>query len=163
MAALIAVLIGTTWLGWHRADHWKAETERFAASVAAARKTATTAQVAVNHAPAVKSGQIAENSNAQAPAYYAAVHAAADAHRVRGAAGPARAADLSGADRAEPGVHGPDAAADMVSRPRIEDDQILAAAARGAEMHQEALDLISEGAAVAAAPGAETPPATARP
>lgn len=145
-ALLIASLAGNVWL-WRS----KAACEDAARAIPAATARATAAQAAVNHEPARVSGAIARESNATAPAYYAGVRRAAAAHAVRvpRPARPVGPADLPGTDPVEPGVHGPDAAADLVCRPAADDGQILDAAARGAKMRQEGLDLIAAGAAVA--------------
>lgn len=145
--ALMALFI------WHQHAQIAA-CHTFRADVKAAAPNAAAAQAAVNHAPAAKSQAIAEKSDAEAPAYYRAVHAAADAHRMRPA--PDRSgtgnADLPGADPAATGVHGPAEPADLVCRPRAEDDLILAAAARAAEMRAVAQGWVIDGLAVPADP-----------
>ncbi|MBY0394776.1 MAG: hypothetical protein K2Q27_16110 [Novosphingobium sp.] len=146
--ALIAVLALFIW-------HQRAELaacHAFRADVKTASKQATTAQIATNHAPAVVSQAIAEKSDAQSPAYFRAVRAAADAHRVRPA--PDRSstggADLPGTDPAAQGLHGSAEPADLVCRPRAEDGQLVDAAARAAEMRAIAQGWIIEGLAVPA-------------
>ncbi len=143
--ALIAALLVCGWL-WHGRNEARDEL----AAIHAAQKQATAAQAAVNHEPARKSQAIAEKSDAEAPAYYADVRRAAadNSVRVRDPR-PISGPDLPGADRSEPGIHGPDPAADLVCRPEVEDGQLVNAASRAAEMHQEALDLIDAGVAVA--------------
>ena len=149
--ALIALLLAA-YERWQHV-HWR----NFGQSVIAAQHKAAADQTAVNHEPARKSAAIAEKSDAEAPAYYRAVHAAADAHsvRLRTPAGPLSTPDLPRADRAEPSLHGPaidpgQPSAELVCRPTVEDRWLVGAAARAAEMHQEALDLISEGVAIPA-------------
>lgn len=149
-----AFLLALLWGAYERHQHigWR----DFGQSVIAAQHKAAADQIAVNHEPVRKSAAIAEESDAKAPAYYRSVHAAADAHavRLRAPARPVGIADLPGTDRPEPSLHGPavDAGqpgADLVCRSAVEDHWLIGAAARAAEMHQEALDLISEGVAVA--------------
>jgi hypothetical protein len=120
------------------------------ANTKAAQHQATVDQVAANHEPARTSAEIARQSDAQAPDYYRSVSVAADARRVRSPACSVSTPDLSGADRAAAIDDRSASAADVVSRPRAEDDQIVAAAARAAQMHQDAEDLIAAGVAVAA-------------
>lgn len=118
-----------------------------------ASKRAGIDQATVNQAPATIAGAIAGKSDHEAPAYYDRVRsAAAAAARLRcpAAEGQPRGADLPQPDPAEPGLHGPDPAAELVCRPAVEDRQLVAAAARAAEMHQQALDLIAAGVAVPA-------------
>ena len=114
----------------------------------AAQVTATAAQIAANHEPARVSGEIARQSNAQAPAYQRAVAAAAVAHRLPVRPCPAGGADLSGTDRPSAINDGPDPASDMVSRPRDEDDQIAAAAGRALLCKADAEALIAAGVAI---------------
>lgn len=127
--------------------HGRQDARQELADIRAAQKVAGQAQVAVNHEPARKSEEIARTSNAEAPAYYDSVRRAAAANSVRRTC-PVSGPDLPRADSAEQGVHGPDAAAELVCRPAVEDSQIVTAAARGAEMRQEGLDLIALGVAV---------------
>lgn len=103
--------------------------------------------------PSSDSSAAARRSDAQAPAYYASVAGAAAAHAgvVRGTC-PASSvgnANLPGPDPVTPVNDGPAGAAVMVSRPKADDDLIVAAAGRAAKMHQDALDLIAAGDAVA--------------
>jgi len=146
LALLLAALAWGYW-GHRSAAKW----QRVAQSTFAAQKAASEAQIAVNHAPAVQSAAIARKSNDEAPAYYdiARRAAAANAVRLRPAACPPGAADLPGTDTAIESVHGPDIAPALVCRSFVEDNQIVGAAARAAEMHQEALDLIDAGLAIA--------------
>ncbi len=137
----LAVLLGL--------QTWRLESARQTiANTRAAQHQAAADQSAVNHQPAQASAAIARQSDAEAPAYYRAVAGAADAHRVRSPACPVGGADLPGTDRPSPIDDGPASAPDLVSRPRAEDDQIVHAAARAAQMHQDALDLIAAGVAV---------------
>ncbi len=157
---LIAVL---ALLVWHK-DARLAACNAFRADVKAAAPKAAAAQAAVNHRPAAISQVIAETSDAQAPAYYRAVHAAADAHAVRMRPAPscrgAGGTDLPGTDPAAQSVHGSDATADLVCRPRAEDDQLVAAAGRAAEMRAIAQGWLISGIAVPADPA---PPSDATP
>lgn len=115
-------------------------------------------QATVNRAPAQAAAAIAGKSDHEAPAYYAAARSTADAHAVRMPAQAARgapgAADLPATDPALASLHGPTGPAELVCRPGLEDRQLVTATARAAEMHQQALDLIATGAAVAATPSA---------
>ena len=147
LGAVLAVSVALNLWQWHQL----AACHAFKAEVKAAAPKAAAAQAAVNHAPAAKSQAIAEKSDAEAPAYYAAVHSAADAHRVR-ADGPrcASPASVPGADHAASVNDGPAPATDMVARPKADDDLIIAAAARAAQMHADAEALIAAGVAKAA-------------
>jgi hypothetical protein len=142
-AAVIALSVAFLWT-----LHGKHAAQAEVAAMKAASKQATAAQIAVNHEPAAKSQAIAEKSNAEAPAYYRAVHAAADANRVSNPC-VASPANLPGANPSVESVHGPALAPGMVSRPKADDDQLVEAASRAAKMHQEALDLIDAGVAIA--------------
>ena len=147
---LIAVLLLAI---WHQHGQLAA-CHTFRADVKAAAPKAAAAQADANHRPAAISQAIAETSDAQAPAYYRAVHAAAAANRMRPAPscrGPG-GADLPGADPTAESVHGPDAAPDLVCRPRAEDDQLVAAAGRAAEMRAIAQGWLISGIAVPAEP-----------
>ena len=149
------ILIGVvSLLAWHwhsRLIDVHAEFDAFQRKTEAQSKQAETNQAAVNHVPAILSKVIAEKSNDQAPAYYDAVHVAAERMRKDGPRCPI-AASVPGTDSAPEVIHGPDPAADMVSRPRAEDDLIVNAAGRAAQMHADALELIANGAAVASPP-----------
>jgi hypothetical protein len=118
----------------------------------AASKLATVQQVQINHEPARQSKVLAENSNAQAPTYYASGHAAADAHaiRLRDHPGSIGGASLRPADPVEPSIHGSvvdpkQSEADLVCRPSVEDHWLVSAAGRAAEMFQQTQDLITLG------------------
>jgi hypothetical protein len=145
-AALALSIALNLWL-WHRSSRCTAQVRQNHTAQAGA----TAAQIQANQQPARISAAIARQSDAQAPAYYAAVRSAAAAHTVvmQPRTCPVGPADLPGPDPAVTGLHGPAPASDLVSRPKADDDLIIAAAARGAQMHQEALDLIASGAAVA--------------
>lgn len=147
LAVLLALALTWGYIERHNAAKWK----RVADSTFAAQKSAGEAQSAVNHAPAERSAAIARKSNDEAPAYYTAVQRAASAHavRLRPEACAASHSDMPRADTPVEGVHGSAPAAPLVCRPFVEDNQIVGAAARAAEMHQEALDLIAEGVAEA--------------
>jgi len=147
---VVATLAAAGWgyWGWHEKAKW----QKVARSAMVAQAAAARAQTTVNHAPAEKSAAIARKSDEETPAYYTAVSHAANLHAIRvwRPAGPSSPADLPRADPVVEGVHGPDPAAELVCRPPHEDTQLVNAAGRAAEMHQEALDLIAEGAAVPA-------------
>lgn len=123
----------------------------------AAQPAATAAQIAANHEPARVSAEIARQSDADAPSYYRAVADAAGAHRLPVRACSPSAADLPGTDRPSAIDDGPAPAPDMVSRPRAEDDQIVAAAGRAAQMHADAQALIAAGVAIPSPAEPETP------
>ena len=128
----------------HRAD--KAEVTL--AQVKPAQAAAAAAQAAVNHHPAAISAAIAEKSDAQAPAYYRSVSAAADLHSLHikdpRSVSPA---SLRGADNPPALDDRPAAPADLVCRPTAEDGQIVNAAARAAQMRADAQELIRAGVA----------------
>ena len=146
--AALAVSLLAVWYYRHDAAKW----QRVVASMEVAQKKAADDQAAVNHEPAKRSAEIAEKSNAEAPAYYDTVHRAADAHavRLRPTACPVSTPDLPGANPPVESLLGPDTSPPLVCRPAVEDSQIVGAAARAAEMHQEALDMVEQGIAVAA-------------
>lgn len=150
-AAVIALLALFAWTlhGKHRVEQERDQARHEIAAMVEASKQAKAAQIAVNHEPAKQAQAIAEKSNAESPAYYRSVMSAGDANRVHGESICSQHTDLPGTNPPVEGVHGPDPAAEMVSRPKSEDDQLIYAAGRAAEMHQEALDLIARGAAVA--------------
>lgn len=160
---LIAVLLLAI---WHK-DGQLAACHTFRTEVKAAAPEAAATQADANHRPAAISQAIAETSDAQAPAYYRAVHAAADAHAVRMRPAPScrgtGGADLPGTDPAAESVHGPAAAPDLVCRPRAEDDQLVAAAGRAAEMRAIAQGWLISGIAVPADPAPRSDGALAAP
>lgn len=148
-SATIAALCLAAW-----ALHARNDARDELAAIHTAQKANTTAQVTVNHEPARKSGAIARTSDDEAPAYYASVSRAAADHAVRlPNPHPVSGPDLPRTDRAEQGVHRPVEPAALVCRPEVEDAQLIAAAARAAEMYQESLDLIASGAAVPSTEG----------
>jgi hypothetical protein len=154
-AMVVALLIIAGVLGW-RVDGLTREVKARDATIAgikAAQKVATDDQIHINQLPAITSAAIARQSDAQAPAYYASVGSAVAAHDsvVRGAcaAGPVGNAGVPGPDPVAPIHDGPVGVAIVVSRPKVDDDLIVAAAGRAAKMHQDALDLIAKGDAVA--------------
>lgn len=151
--ALALSLFGN-WVLLERGNRYRDELER----VHALQAKATADQQAVNHAPAAKSQAIAEKSDAEAPPYYRAVHAAADAHRVRVDALGHSPAGVPGADPAAASIHGPADTADLVCRSRAEDDLIVAAAARAAEMLAVAQGWMIDGLAVPADPVSASSP-----
>lgn len=108
-------------------------------------------QVVTNHEPQRKSVEIARQSNAKAPAYYRSVAAAGRAHRVS-APSCVSAPGVRGADSA-PSVNDRSIeASGLVSRPKQDDDLLLAAAGRAAQMQADAQSLIDSGVAVAEEP-----------
>lgn len=157
--ALMALLI------WHQHGQLAA-CHTFRADVKAAAPKAAAAQATANHRPAAISQAIAETSDAQAPAYYRALHTAADAHAVRMRPAPDRGsaggADLPGTDPDQQGVHGSaaEAVSDLVCRPRAEDDWLVSMAGRAAEMYTDAQGWLISGIAVPAdpAPRSDTAP-----
>lgn len=155
--AVIAVM--ALWI-WHQHAQITA-CNTFRADVKAAAPKAAAAQADANHRPAAISQAIAETSDAQAPAYYRAVHAAADAHAFRMRPAPVcrgtGGGDLPGTDPAAESLHGSAAAADLVCRPRAEDDQLVAAAGRAAEMRAIAQGWLISGIAVPADPAPSGP------
>jgi len=142
----LAVMTAQTAHQRHRAD----KAEAALALVKPAQAAATAAQIAVNHQPAAISAAIAEQSDAQAPAYYRSVSAAADLHSLHikdpRSASPA---SLPGADNPPALDDRPAAPAELVCRPTAEDGQIVNAAARAAQMHADAQELIRAGVAQA--------------
>lgn len=149
-AAIAIITLGYAAWQFRQAEDWAAKFRQLEADTRAASKQAATSQAAVNHQPAAISAAIAEQSNAKAPAYYRSVIAAADLHRVQSTCPrSAGAADLPGADHAAPVDDRPAPAPDMVSRPRADDDLLVAAAARAAQMHADAQALIAAGVAKA--------------
>ena len=144
--ALIVALCAVAWF-------WRAERRAvdalatFKAETVAASAKATANQVAVNRAPAILSRVIAERSNNEAPAYYAAVRAAADRVRVVRQS-CSSAADLPGANHSAPLNDGPGLDPLMVSVPADEYNHFVDNTARLAKVRQDALDLIAAGVAV---------------
>lgn len=131
----------------HRAAaKWEGAYHKLAASIQTASTKAATDQAAVNHHPAAISAAIAEQSDAQAPAYYRHALDVADLHRVRPAPqnSPGRA-DLPGTDHASPVDDRPADPAGLVCRTKADDTLIVGAAARAAQMHADAQALIAAG------------------
>jgi len=147
--AALAVALLAVWYYRHESAKW----QRVVSSMEVAQKKAAEDQAAVNHEPARVSQEIAEKSNAQGAAYHADVRVAASraAVRLRPPGGTVVPSSVPGADTAEPGVHGPADPPALVCRPSIDDSQLIEAAARAAQMHQEALDMIAAGIATEAA------------
>lgn len=116
-----------------------------------AQKKAKEAQIAANKAPVIKSITIAENSNAQAPAYYNSVSNAARFASVQPEKVQPCPASVPGANTPIQSVHGPDPTPslvptpDLICRPKADDDKLIYASGRAAQMHQETLDLIDQG------------------
>lgn len=150
--ALAAALLGLTLASWHYRSAYHAERalrQALIASVRAASAQAAIDQRAAIRAPAAKSEAIARNSDAQAPAYYADVRAAAERMRKDGPRCPGPAV-LPAADHHAPVDDRSAAASGLVSRPKADDDLIVAAAGRAAQMHADAESLIAAGVAKAA-------------
>lgn len=150
-----ALAISLAYNGWQhhdRATLWRAVADYKRAIVAmkSAEADGRRAQIAANHVPAAISHTIAEQADAQAPDYFRRLATAAADHSVQPAGHcPIQpGSSVPGADRAGPGLHGPDPAAGVVCRPAGEDAQLVYAAGRAARMHQEALELIERGVAV---------------
>lgn len=144
--ALALSLFGN-WVLLERGNRYRDKLER----VHAVQAKATIAQQAVNHAPAANSQAIAEKSDAQAPAYYRALHAAADAGRVRPHTRSAGQASVPGTDHPIEGVHGQsaDTGPELVCRPIADDTWLVSMAGRAAQMHADAEALIAAGVAKA--------------
>ena len=150
--ALAAALVGLTLASWHYRSAYHAEKalrQALIASVQAASAQAAIDQQAANRVPAILSKVIAENSDAQSPAYYADVRAAAERMRKDGPRCPGPAG-VPAADYPAPIDDGSAHAASVVSRPKADDDLIVAAAGRAAQMHADAEALIAAGVAKAA-------------
>jgi len=145
------------WRGW---DAEKAGRHSDAIAFQTASDQARTAQIAVNHQPAVTSQAIAEKSDAQAPAYYRRFAAAADTGRVPAPQAGLSAAGVPGADPVGTSVHGPAAGADteVVCRPKSDDDFLTRSTARLALVLADVKALIAAGDAV---PADEVPTETA--
>jgi hypothetical protein len=116
-----------------------------------AQKKARKDQIAANKVPVTKSIAIAENSNAKAPAYYNSVSDAARSASVRPQKVQPCPASVPGANTPIQSVHGPDPTPslvptpDLICRPKSDDDKLIYASGRAAQMHQETLDLIDQG------------------
>ena len=116
-----------------------------------AQKKAKEAQIAANKVTVIKSITIAENSNAQAPAYYNSVSNAARSASVRPEKVQPCPASVPGANTPIQSVHRPDPTPslvptpDLICRPKADDDKLIYASGRAAQMHQETLDLIDQG------------------
>lgn len=152
LMALCAILTAYALYERHRADMAIAALARWKDAAKAASARATADQIAVNHQPAADSAAIAKVSDAQAPLYYRRALDVADLHRMRPA--PARGAsgaDLPRADHPAPIDDGSPAPADMVCRTRADDDLVINAAARAAQMHADAQALIVAGVAIPSA------------
>ncbi|HQS95101.1 MAG: hypothetical protein B7X90_01720 [Novosphingobium sp. 17-62-19] len=134
------------------------------ANIRAAQASATAAQAAVNQQPALTSANIAEISDATAPAYYDAVQRAA-ADRVRPGRSAAQCAgsvaDLPGTDRAtasdveDAGPAGLVSDADSVLVRRSDWTKIIAAAGQAAMCARAGQELIRRGVAVPGPPSEE--------
>lgn len=116
---------------------------------------ATIDQIAVNHAPAVTSRQIAETSRVQSETYYEegrrAGLAYAAAHRVRPEAVgcPVSAPGVSGTDRVAAVDDGPGDAPGVVAVTQADFDLLVSNSTRLAQVHQDAGAMIASGVAVA--------------
>jgi len=123
-----------------------AEFDTFVAQTERASKEVTARQIAAVRLPAILSKAIAEKSNAQAPSYYADVRAAAERMRKDSPRCP-RVADLPRADHAAPVDDGPGVGTKLVSITVDEYQHYTDNTARLAKVRQDALALISSGAA----------------
>jgi hypothetical protein len=134
----------------HRAQRWASAYHRLETDTRTASARATADQIATNHQPAAISAAIAKVSDAKAPAYYRRALDVADLHRLRPALarGPG-SADLPRTDPAPPLNDRSPAPANLVCRPQSDDDLLVAAAARAAQMRADATALIAAGVAVA--------------
>jgi hypothetical protein len=150
LAFALALSLAANWWLLERGNRYRDKLASTIASIRPAQAQATKDQAAVNHQPAAISAAIAEHSDVQAPAYYRSVSDAADLHRVRAnAACGASPAGVPGADHSAAIDDRPAGAADLVSRPKADDDLLVAAAGRAAKMHADAQALIAAGVAVA--------------
>jgi len=143
LLVILALSLAANWMLWARGDRYRDRLSH----ITTAQTQATRDQIAVNQAPARISKAIAEKSNAQAPAYYRHALAVAERHRVRATCAPGPA-HLPGPNHVAEIHDGPAASAELVSRAKAEDDLILAAAARAAQMHADAQALIDAGVAI---------------
>lgn len=143
----VVALLALSWVLWARGDRYR---DRLLA-VQSAQKTATAAQIAVNHEPARKSEEIARKSDAEAPAYYEegrrAGLAYAAAHRVRNAC-PVSGPDLPGADRPAEEHDGGGDTPGMVALSKGDFDILTDNSTRLAKVQADALALIEAGVAV---------------
>jgi hypothetical protein len=148
----LALIVSLCIAGWQ----WRGKQQALAqlAAMEAAQVTATENQIAVNHAPAVKSQAIAERSNADAPEYYARGRAAglayANAHRVRSEACSPVNPGLPGTDSPAPVNDGPGEVADMVALSRADFDTLTGNSLRLAKVQQDSQALIDAGVAIPA-------------
>lgn len=151
--ALIVLMVAYLWL--LRAERRAVDAlDAFKAETVAAQAKATANQVAVNHVPAILSKAVSERSNNEAPAYYAAVRAAADRVRVVRQS-CSSAADLPGANHSAPLNDGPGLDPLMVSVPADEYNHFVDNTARLAKVRQDAQTLIVAGVAVKSTDGEE--------
>lgn len=136
-------------LAWHfhsRLIATHADFAAFRADTVKAAKQSAANQQAANRAPAAKSEAIARNSDAQAPAYYADVRAAAERMRQAPPRCPSPAR-VPGTDHPAEINDRPAATAELVCRPQADDDLLTGAAARAGQMHADAEALIAAGVA----------------
>lgn len=119
------------------------------AAMKSAEKDAGAAQAQANLQPVIKSEQIARQSDETTPGYLDDVRRAAADHTV-GLRNPCpiSVAPVPEPDRGPSGDDRPAAPADVVSRPKADDDQLVAAAARAAKMRAVVQDWIAQGIAV---------------
>ena len=147
LTLLVIILIGTSWGYRSYALDYKDKLNK----IELAQKKAKEAQIAANKAPVIKSITIAENSNAQAPAYYNSVSNAARFASVQPEKVQPCPASVPGANTPIQSVHGPDPTPslvptpDLICRPKADDDKLIYASGRAAQMHQETLDVIDQG------------------
>jgi hypothetical protein len=127
------------------------------AEVKAAQPKAEAAQAAENSKPAVITGAIAKEADAQTPDYLRRVAVAAAAHAVpsvglcgaRNVDGGAIQADLRGEDRVAQGDDDKAGSPDMVSVARADWEKLNAEAALRVQLYQVGQQWIAEGVAVA--------------
>lgn len=145
-AALIVAVVAAGWQ-FHRANGFRAEL----AAIRKAQDEAAQAQAAVNAAPAIKSEQIARQSDVDTQAYYDAGRRAgaayANAHRVSRPCAPV-SADMSGPDSPAPVDDRTSVAPDMVAVSRQDFDLLTGNSVRLAKVQQDAQALIDAGVAV---------------
>lgn len=149
----IIFLVSSFMLHWARAENTRLRAA--AAEIAKGQAQARRDQAAVNRAPAIISQSIAQESSANAQAYYDAGRRAgaayADAHRVRASAPvcPASSAALPRADRPAAQHDGPGGAADLVAIAPADFDACTINSQRIAKVRADAEALIAAGVAVA--------------
>ena len=144
----LAVALGVALLlCWHLLERGNRYRDKYAAVIAAQAK-AGERQAEVLQRPAILSKAIAEKSNVDAEAYYAAGRRAGLAYRMRPEAHCPRAADLPGTDRAAQVDDGPGVAPGMVALSAADFDLLTGNSLRLAKVREDAAALIEAGVVV---------------